>query len=165
MTHGLLMDGQVRLAIVASLANLGLAGAVMRALAHEGELDALASSQLELAVVEALTNIIRHGIGEPPQPNLNEIELTVWVLPDCVEVEIVDYGQPIPSDALVKADGSVFFYPVDDVLAWPEGGMGLSLIRAATDYMAYCPGDDQQPNVLLLRKLREPAHENTEQGE
>lgn len=89
---------------------------------------------IELGVVEALTNIVRHGYADAQQGPMDVgFEQSVAA----AIVEITDCGKPIPDAALGGAgSGSFDFDPaqLDDL---PEGGMGLSIIKTVFDAVHY----------------------------
>jgi serine/threonine-protein kinase RsbW len=67
-------------------------------------------------------------------------------------LRIHDWGRPIPGEALAEAGVSRFDFDPDDLEGVPVGGMGLSLITAVMDDVAY--RSDEGQNVLTLRKGR-----------
>ena len=108
-----------------------------------------AAGDVELALVEAATNVVRHGYGSEGGP----IRIEVSQIPDGVVVRIFDWGRPIPGEALASAGLSRFDFDPSNLLEIPEGGMGLSLIAAVMDEVTY--RSDEGQNVLtLLRRAR-----------
>lgn len=96
-------------------------------------IDPICREELELAVVEAVTNIIKHGgLAGPDQA----IGLELKRHDTGVEVIITDRGNPIPEEALAKSYGALDFDP-DDIENLPVHGLGLALIREATDVFDY----------------------------
>jgi serine/threonine-protein kinase RsbW len=65
-----------------------------------------------------------------------------------LEVDVWDYGNPIPDDQLEHAGSSTFDFEPTDTGALPEGGMGLALIKAAFDEVDYA--SDGRENWLHL---------------
>jgi serine/threonine-protein kinase RsbW len=107
------------------------------------------AGDVELALVEAATNVVRHGYG----PEGGPIRIEASTRPECVVVKIFDWGRPIPGEALASAGLSRFDFDPSDLLEIPEGGMGLSLIAAVMDEVTY--RSDEGQNVLtLLRRAR-----------
>ena len=96
----------------------------------------------QLAVEEAITNVIVHGYKEPG----GEVVITCYVGSDCVEVEIADTA------------------PRFDPLSMPEpdlessidnrriGGLGVFLIRQVMDGVSY--RYENGKNILLMTKNR-----------
>jgi anti-sigma regulatory factor (Ser/Thr protein kinase) len=89
--------------------------------------------ELELAVVEAVTNIIKHGNTSGPDQGIG---LELSLLGNVVEIVITDCGTPIPEAALEKSQTALDF-DADDIANLPTCGMGLALIREATDSFDY----------------------------
>ena len=105
---------------------------------------------IELALAEALTNIVQHGFGgQGGQP----VRLRVRDGAAALEIDVWDQGRPIPSARLAQADPSttVQFDPTN-LAALPEGGMGLALIKAAFHEVRY--GSRNGVNRLhLVRRI------------
>ncbi|MEN9543196.1 MAG: hypothetical protein RLZZ598_29 [Pseudomonadota bacterium] len=105
----------------------------------------------DLGVTEALTNVVRHGyLGAPGQ----FIDVRCEYDGPFLQVRLSDQGRRIPASLWEAATGDVFDFDPDDLQSVPEGGMGLSLIRACFDESSYV--GDGSTNHLVLRK-RLPA--------
>jgi serine/threonine-protein kinase RsbW len=102
---------------------------------------------LDLGLTEAMTNVVRHGYS-----GRAGLYIDVRCTDDgqWLQLQLGDCGTPIPAPLWAAADGSVFDFDPNDVQTVPEGGMGLSLIRACFDESSY--HSDAQGNHLLLRK-------------
>lgn len=137
----------IRLSIKANLSSVGIVGAVFRALSAEFGLSVVACTEVELAVVEATTNIVKYSLAHRPE---EDIHFSVSNEGYILEVMIEDKGTPMPSEALANADGSVFDYDVDNMDTWPMSGMGLSLIKAVMNTVEYHA--DSQGNILRMVK-------------
>ena len=107
------------------------------------------ASDVELALVEAATNVVRHGYG----PEGGPIRIEASKSAGGVVVRIFDWGQPIPGEALAHAGLSRFDFDPTDLEVLPEGGMGLSLIAAVMDEVTY-RSDEGQNILTLLRRAR-----------
>jgi serine/threonine-protein kinase RsbW len=107
------------------------------------------AGEVELALVEALTNVIRHGYG----PEGGPVRVEASALPPLVTLRISDWGRPIPGEALAGAGLSRFDFDPDDLAELPEGGMGLSLITVLMDDVAY-RSDQGQNTLTLVRGVR-----------
>ena len=109
-------------------------------------IDPACLQELELAVVEAVTNIVKHGnLAGPDQV----IGLELKRQGNAIEVIITDRGSPIPEAALVKSQSALDFDP-DDIDNLPANGLGLALIREATDGFDYRTADGV--NTMRLAK-------------
>jgi serine/threonine-protein kinase RsbW len=105
---------------------------------EEAGLDEIARIDLDLAVAEAVNNVIVHGYGGDDRECYG-----VWIGADngTVEVVIIDHGRPIPSELLGREDAA------DDEA---ETGRGLFLIRQCVDEFSYTSQNGE--NRLTLRK-------------
>jgi serine/threonine-protein kinase RsbW len=83
----------------------------------------------EMAVAEMATNVARHGYPEEPGP----MELHMTWSDDGLEISVVDQG--------IAYDPNEVPPPPDpdpaDPSTWPEGGMGIMLVRSAGDELSY----------------------------
>jgi len=120
-------------------ANLDTARELAHALREAGALAELgreALIDLELAVVEAINNIVIHGYGA----ETGEIEMHLTV-DGGLKVELWDRGRPIPADKLT-GEGQASLMS--------ENGRGLAIIRACVDRLDY--RSDAGGNRLMLFK-------------
>lgn len=97
-----------------------------------------ARMDLELALVEAGNNIVRHGYG---QKGGDDIGLEITAVAGGVELVLTDRGSPIPQGRL-----NAIGHPEFD----SESGRGLALITACTDRIAYT--ESREGNRLVLFK-------------
>ena len=98
---------------------------------------------IDLAVEEASTNIVRHAY-QPEQAG--DIQVRVEATDDAMRIELTDWGRPFEADAAhLEVDVPV------EVRA--EGGMGVLLVHELMDEVtrstASAPGG---PNVLTMVK-------------
>ncbi|HNA21486.1 MAG TPA: ATP-binding protein [Agitococcus sp.] len=142
-------DSQIKLTIRARLPDVSILGVTIRVLADEFGLEMMACTEIELAVVEAVTNVVKHGLNKSPDAL---IEITLYSTDQLLAITIFDQGIPMPADALDAADGSVFDYIAEDIEGWPTSGMGLSLIKAVMDEVQY--NHDETGNTLRLIKKK-----------
>ncbi|MGR3249400.1 MAG: ATP-binding protein [Paracoccus sp. (in: a-proteobacteria)] len=95
--------------------------------------------RLEIAVTEALTNIVLHG----DLPTELVIDLIVRKAPERVDIEIRDFGPPIPPDLLQSSPDIADIDPLE------ESGRGIPLIKALSDALDYRSAG--QSNCMTLR--------------
>lgn len=107
------------------------------------------AADLDLALVEAATNIIKHGFSDRLD---GRIRLRLDVSEQRVEVELRDNGPAFdPLSAPQDTPWDTDSYASFDAL--PEGGFGVSLVRALADGCEYQRQDGE--NVLILWKYLE----------
>lgn len=105
--------------------------------------------QMELSVVEAVNNAIKHAYGGLPG---HEVLVTVVVLPDRFVFSVSDSGKAMAAFEPVEPE-----VDPDDLDSLPESGMGLMIIRAAMDLVNYRSQDGR--NTLTMTKLLPACHE------
>ncbi|MGD8632598.1 MAG: ATP-binding protein [Anaerolineales bacterium] len=104
----------------------------------------------QLAVSEALENIIRHGYGQQVH---NHIQVTVSNQPGELTIELTDDAAPFnPTDNRKSRK-----WTIDDP---PIGGLGIHIIHAIMDDVEYEREADK--NRLKLRKKKTETFESTE---
>jgi serine/threonine-protein kinase RsbW len=82
----------------------------------------------EIAVVEALTNIVVHGAARLSVP---EVSVAFAADAEAVRLEITDAGPPAPAGVYDQAPS------LDDIDIMAESGRGISLILACADAVHY----------------------------
>ncbi|MES2844205.1 MAG: ATP-binding protein [Pseudomonadota bacterium] len=106
------------------------------------------ASDVELALVEVLTNIIRHGYGDGP----GQIEVCLVRHPDGVQLIVSDRGKSIPPGLLEAAQIDGFSFDIETLEGLPEGGMGLPLIVMLMSDVTYTHADGR--NILSMFRRR-----------
>jgi len=131
MIVGSLMRGRrsIHLAVEADFPSVRLLAAACRGVLAEWGLSDERCSLLELAVVEAATNVVRHAYGGRG----GRVEVELAREEGAISLSILDSG--------VSFDPTGVPPPPEpdprDPATWPEGGMGLPIIRAACDELCY----------------------------
>lgn len=95
---------------------------------------------LELALIEAVSNIIRHAYGDMPD---GEIRIDVEIDPECITVEMRHEGAAFEPDALEDPvfDGS------------RSRGFGCYIMKRCVDEVRYTQDDGGSNLVTLVKKL------------
>lgn len=132
----------LRLSIDSELGNVHLVGLAVHKICEYLGLDDEGCSHVELAVVEAVTNSIRHAYGGAPG---HLVEVVATVDPDHLRLEVIDDGRPVP--AAVRRHP-----PPPPIEELPEGGYGMFLIFELMDSVDFERRDGR--NVVVLTKLR-----------
>jgi serine/threonine-protein kinase RsbW len=142
------MDEQV-LELQAALAQVAPTTQRVRQLLP-GWLDEPERDAIELALAEALTNIIEHGYGHD---STDPVRLRLLERSGALEIDIWDRGQPIPEGLIENTDVSTtFLFDPTDLDGLPEGGMGLALIKAAFHDVRYGTRDGVN-RLRLVRRI------------
>ena len=134
--------GTGMLRVPARPAYLALVGAVVRWFCRQAGLSDERCQELEVAVDEACTNVIRHAF---PEPANGEMTVVCSALPNGLEVTVQDKGKPFdPEHGHQIARDKRSRDPA-------SGGMGLLLIRQLTDAVRY-RWDEREGNQFTLVK-------------
>ncbi len=137
---------EVRLIVPSRLEAVREAGNAVRTMWADLRLDEAVAYEVELAVVEAVTNAIKHAYGGVSG---HEVEIHATLHGECLDVEISDTGIAMDPRCLEQPLAVLDFDPRRrDRL--PEHGFGLAIIRAAMDGVEYLSAGGR--NTLRLRK-------------
>ena len=138
---------QDELRVEAVLDNVRSIGNFVRGVGHRLRLTEDALFDIDVAVEEASTNIVRHAYGPD---HAGDILVRVEAVDDAVCITLTDWGLPFNAEDLMPLDVDA---PVE---TRAKGGMGLHLVHKLMDDVvrktASAPGG---PNVLKLTKHRE----------
>jgi serine/threonine-protein kinase RsbW len=108
----------------------------------------------EVAVSEAVTNVVKHAYGGT-EASPARVDLTVVGDSSTITVELLDHGKPGPSDMFAKLP------KLEDIDIFAEHGRGLALIQHYSDQADYTV--TPQGNRLRLRfkasASRQPENE------
>lgn len=130
--HGSHEPGAARRVVLRTdslLANVELVGRAVRGLCSAAGMPGRDCAHVELALVEAVNNVIRHAYhGEGGHP----VEVVFTSDPECITIEVADEG-----DAMPPRPSPVFDFDPNDLEHLPEGGMGLFLIHTVMDSVEY----------------------------
>jgi len=114
----------IRVAIPSDARYLGPVRAIVRAAAAFAGFDRDASSEIELAVTEGCSNVIRHCYGNCDS---ERIDLVFTLETGLFEVRIDDYGKFVDPSRIKSR-------PLDDVR---PGGLGVHLMHKLMDDVTY----------------------------
>ena len=135
--------GKLHLSIESLLENVALLGNAIQGLMRAASLDETTAFQLELCVVEAATNAIRHAYDGAPG---NEVEVTAELASDRISFSVCDSGKTHP--AFDELAPPFEWQSIDQI---PEGGMGITIIKETMDEVRYSSG--QGRNCLTMTKF------------
>ena len=104
-------------------------------------------AEMELAVVEAVTNLVKHG-GVVNTDEKLSFEMSRQS--DAIKIVITDRGKPISPAALDVSATALDFDP-QDVANLPTNGLGLAIIREVMDDFDYQSRDGINTMRLVKR--------------
>lgn len=133
----------IKLVIDSNLEVVFLAGLAVRAFCSFVPFDEVAVYQVELSVIEAVNNVIKHAYGNQKG---HEVEILVLLHLDRLSFQIRDTGLPLDPDRIQTMD-----FDPDNLGALPEGGMGMHIMQSVMDQVEYRRCGDY--NVLTLSKF------------
>jgi serine/threonine-protein kinase RsbW len=108
-------------------------------------------NQLEVCVVEAVNNSIKHGCEGDPACG---VELEVSLSPQQLVFDIWDSGNAVDVAKIHGDHSHALDASADRVKDIPENGRGLALIQKLMDSFEYSPG--AQRNRFRMIKHRDP---------
>ncbi len=117
----------ITLSIDSNLDNLCLMGGAIRGVCHYLPFNERATQNLELAVTEAVVNVVKHAYGSKKG---NRVIVHVSYYADRITVEIIDAGSPMDPVLLHRPEGDM----IDPL---KETGRGLFIIRSLMDEVSY----------------------------
>ncbi len=111
------------------------------------------TAQLEMALDEAVTNIIEHSYGHKPDGSSkgstpdSGIQLILMQFDDRVEVQLVDSGKGFDYASTNE------IAPDSYVDTQRERGLGLYIIRNFVDEAEYTPSESEGNRMRLIKKI------------
>jgi serine/threonine-protein kinase RsbW len=144
-------EPELNLAIDSRLENVPLLSQAIRGACASLGLPEQALGEVELCVVEAVTNCIEHGYANQPG---HSIRVRVAAEEEGLVITLMDQGEPIPENRLPPPPEPEV--PEDPHLL-AEGGRGIFLLFAMMDRVEY--ERSAEGNRLTLVKLYPPAED------
>ena len=142
---------RVKFIIDSNLENVPLIGMSVNKLCLSSSFPSLDAFNIELCVVEAVTNSIRHCYGGEAG---HEVKVVFTVTQEDIVLEICDTGPPMKPEVLDKAVIECPGEDTRDIECVAEGGRGLGIMKEIMDSVGY--RSEKGENCLTLRK-RLPA--------
>ena len=135
---------QIVLTIDSRLENVALVGVAVKGISELLGFSAQGSYDVELCVVEAVSNSVRHAYkGEPG----HRVTVRLSALEDELEIRVLDTGLPVPEQNRIPRNVEV---DPADPLSIAEGGRGTFLIHTLMERVEY--GTEDGANLLLMTK-------------
>jgi anti-sigma regulatory factor (Ser/Thr protein kinase) len=134
-------DDRLVLVLPAEIKYLGLVGAFVQELCGTvPRMPPSASYNVELALNEALVNVIDHAYHDDPT---GRIELSFRIAPDELEIQVRDWGESFDPASVADPD-------LDEP---HESGYGVYLIRQLVDRASYQPNTLDGNLVTLVKNI------------
>ncbi len=140
------MSAAIKLSIDSDLDQVVLIARAVRALCSD-LLGEEGTDQVELSVVEAINNVIKHGYAGSRG---RDVEVQIGLEKARVVIQIIDTAHPMDQKLLDASTASPFVFDESDLHSVPEGGMGLALIQMNMDEVDY--GSVEGRNCLRMIK-------------
>ena len=138
---------KIKLTIESNLDDVPLVGIAVNRFCIYASFSETDAFNIELCVVEAVTNSIKHAYGERGG---REIAITFSLFESEVIFEICDSGRPMDPDKLRKADLSRCPVDKDLIDTISESGRGLGIMKKIMDHIEY--RSKNETNCLILKK-------------
>jgi serine/threonine-protein kinase RsbW len=131
-----MLANRIHLTIDSNLADVFLVGLLINSASRFVGLDETEAYQMELCVVEAVNNTIRHAYGGQAG---HEVAVSAAISPSRLEFSVADRGSPISGDVLAarRWEASAADHDPFALDQLPEGGMGLEIMREVMDQVDY----------------------------
>jgi len=137
-----MIAGKIKLIIDSDLSHVFLVGFSVNRICLEIPLSEVEAYQVEVCVVEAVNNTIKHAYGNEKG---HEVEVLIDLDSERITFQICDTGVAMKAGK----KPSLEFDP-DDRENFPEGGMGLFIMHEVMDEVSY--SSSRGRNVLALTR-------------
>ncbi len=138
---------RIKLIIESKLENVPLIGITINKLSSLIFLSDIESYKIELCVVEAVTNSIKHAYGKEAG---QDVEVVFTLYADRLTIDVCDTGKPLDQNIMNKKNVSSLDVDLDDIANLPEGGRGIAIIKEIMDTVSY--KSEKRKNVLTMAK-------------
>lgn len=140
---------KIKLVITSELHNVFLVGFITSKLCSLVPFSDIDSNMIELCVVEAVTNSIKHAYGGQEG---NSIEISLTIYNDRIVCDVCDSGKSMDKNLVEDACDALLDFVPDDIASISEEGRGLPIIKTIMDNMTYKTGNGT--NCLSMMKKR-----------
>ncbi|MBL0406471.1 ATP-binding protein [Microvirga aerilata] len=145
------MVSSISLSIDSDLDKVSLLARAVRALC-EDFLSPDDQDAVELSLVEAINNVIKHGYqGKPGK----DVQVAVGLQSDQVVIDIIDHASPMEPQLLEQPAADPFSFDETELADIPESGMGLALIRMNMDEVQYLSSETEN-RLRMVKRIERP---------
>lgn len=131
-----------------NLANLFHMHQFVRRAAIEAGFSNVPLGDIELAVVEACANVVKHAYRQTP-PDQGQIEITVTAQADQLEICLTDWGEPFdpPKGPVPRPDVERM------VIEGQRGGMGIFFMQSLMDEISWEIRPGEQNRLRMIKRI------------
>jgi serine/threonine-protein kinase RsbW len=133
--------------IESRLQNIGLVGVAVKAICESIPIGAIICRNIELSVVEAVTNVVKHAYSLQQE---NIVEIVVHVFGDRISIKISDTGLSMDPRRCEQDCQEINFQP-GNIETFPVGGMGLHIMHSIMDEMHYSTVSGKNTMTLVKK--------------
>ncbi len=127
-------DKKIKLIIESKLDNVSLIGMAVNKLCSSVPLSDIESYQIELCIVEAVTNSIIHAYEKEAG---HDVEVVFTLDKSRLTFDVYDTGKPLSKKIISEKSCSTLEVDPDDLAGLAEGGRGLAIINEVMDQVEY----------------------------
>jgi serine/threonine-protein kinase RsbW len=138
---------KVKLIIESDLDDVPLVGIAVNRFCAYADFSETDAFNIELCVIEAVTNSIKHAYGEESG---HEVMISFTLSDTDAVFEICDKGQPMDPERLKKADLGASHIEKQNIDSVADSGRGLGIIKEIMDRVEY--RSEKERNCLVLKK-------------
>ena len=142
---------QITLTIASRLDAVPLLGQLVSSMCSSAGFSPVEGSRVEVCVVEAVNNVIKHAYGEDPG---RAVEVEISLFPDKLVFDVLDSGRSADSAENLHADyRHAFDVDGDHLDELPESGRGLAIIQEVMDSFEYSSSPERN-RFRLTKRLK-----------
>jgi serine/threonine-protein kinase RsbW len=131
------------------LENVSLVGVTVKTICESIPLEEILSRNIELSVVEGVTNVVKHAYCLQQG---NNVEITVLIFGDRITIKISDTGKSMDPRRCEQDCQEINFEPGNSK-TFPVGGMGLHIMHSIMDEMHYETASGKN-TMTLVKKFK-----------
>jgi serine/threonine-protein kinase RsbW len=124
----------IKLSIESKYESVPLIGAAINKLCYTLPVSERDASSIELCVVEAVVNSIKHAYGNDPG---HEVSVVFSIYETKLVIEVIDKGKSMAPGLLEERKEFALEFDPEDIDAIPESGRGLAIIQGFMDDVSY----------------------------
>ena len=139
---------EIKLTIESSFENVALIGMAINKLCSIIPLSDVAAYEIELCVVEAVTNAIEYAYEKERG---HDVEVVFKLYPKRLVMEVCYKGKPLEQKYLEQKESSSLDFDTNDIESIPERGRGIPIMNKIMDIIDSTRINEK--NILTMTKL------------